>query len=148
MHCGSLGCPGPGVPVFAADKDSCRENRYAGSLSSTLRPLLVPSSSFQPPFLRHFSRDMPFQTDNTWPPGLLSIFGTLPRQTRDIRELLFWSLRQTVELLFRERFRILRRTAEFPVLDSHDAINFTVMLVVSNRHVKPVLLIEVAELRF
>jgi hypothetical protein len=99
---------------------------------------------------------MSSQTDNTWPAGLLSIFEHCRDRHETFENCYSGSLRQTVELLFREWFRILRRTAEPPVLDSHDAINFIVMLVVSNGHVKPVLLIEVkddtwaqkAELRF
>ena len=88
---------------------------------------------------------MPFQTDNAWPAGLLTIFehGRAKHSTFENRY--YGPYDKLLNYCFGSEFTFYVAPQNPPARDSRDTVDFIVFLVVFNSSDKPVLIVEVKD---
>ena len=85
---------------------------------------------------------MPFQSDNTWPAGLITIFNHARAKRTTFENRYYGPYDKLLNYCFGESFNLYVAPQNPPRDDSSDAIGFVVFLVVFDSNDKPVLIVE------
>lgn len=88
---------------------------------------------------------MPFQSDNTWPAGLITIFNHARAKRTTFENRYYGPYDKLLNYCFGESFTFYVAPQNPPRDDSRDAIDFVVFMVVFDRNDKPVLIVEVKD---
>jgi hypothetical protein len=88
---------------------------------------------------------MPFQTDNAWPAGLLTIFEHGRAKHSTFENCYYGPYDKLLNYCFGSDFTFYVAPQNPPASDSHDTVDFIVFLVVFNSDDEPVLIVEVKD---
>ena len=88
---------------------------------------------------------MPFQTDNAWPAGLLTIFEHGRAKPSTFENRYYGPYDKLLNYCFGSEFTFYVAPQNPPTYDSRDAVEFILLLVVYNSNDKPVFIVEVKD---
>ncbi|KIJ24730.1 hypothetical protein M422DRAFT_237347 [Sphaerobolus stellatus SS14] len=86
---------------------------------------------------------MPFETDTTWPPGLLTIFDHGRARSTTLENRYYGPYNKLLDYCFGNTFAYYVAPQKLPTDDNRETVDFIVFLVVFDNNGKPVFLLDV-----